>query len=114
MEVVLPARALPMRALRPWLLGLLAAALSASLACAQASRCTVTSYMDPPRQVLRCADGFMLSAESSTNLAASGSSGGSKPLSSHVPHRLTTPRPTYAATNGTSTTARTPGSPPRD
>lgn len=67
MEVVLPARALPMRALRPWLLGLLAAALSASLACAQASRCTVTSYMDPPRQVLRCADGFMLSAESSTS-----------------------------------------------
>jgi ferric-dicitrate binding protein FerR (iron transport regulator) len=39
----------------------------ASGASAQSPRCTITTYADPPREVLRCPNGLSISAERSSN-----------------------------------------------
>lgn len=41
----------------------IAAAATIPVAAAQTARCTTTAYTDPPRQVLRCADGLTIHAE---------------------------------------------------
>jgi hypothetical protein len=41
----------------------LAAAFSGGNAAAQAGRCSVTTYKDPPREVLRCGNGLSITAE---------------------------------------------------
>ena len=58
--------------LRPACIGLVAILVSCSYAgannaFAQGSGCTLTTYADPPRQVLQCRDGLEVSAESAAD-----------------------------------------------